>query len=140
LKERGAPSEQAILADAEEPYILYPAKRKIDRILLILLTVTVVFAVGAAWMLTLKDGRLIVAGFLLECLAALCCLTCLLLIYRLISRKPALVLTHLGLIDGSSALSGGVGPVWWDEVALSVFSRRQKHSCAPDIAIWRSHR
>jgi hypothetical protein len=49
--------------------------------------------------------------------AALCGLTSLWVIYRLISRKPALVLTHLGLIDRASALSGGVGPVWWNEVA-----------------------
>ncbi len=119
----GEPSEQAIFADAAEPYILYPAKWKIARVLLILLTVTVVFAIGAAWMLTLKDVRPIVAGFLLACFVALCCLTCFPLIYRLISRKPALVLTHLGLIDGASALSGGVGPVWWDEVAfVSIYT------------------
>jgi hypothetical protein len=55
--------------------------------------------------------------------AAFCGLASLLLIYRLISRKPALVLTHLGLIDRASALSGGVGPVWWDEVAyVSIFT------------------
>jgi hypothetical protein len=119
----GEPSEQAILADAAEPYILYPAKWKISRVLLILLAVTVVFAIGAAWMHTLKDVRLIVTGFVLVCLAALCCLTCLLLIHRLISRKQALILTHLGLIDRASALSGGVGPVWWDEVAyVSIYT------------------
>jgi hypothetical protein len=112
----GEPSEHAILADAAEPYILYPAKWKIARILLILLAVTAACGIGSVWMLTLNDGRMALAGFCLVFLAALCALTCFLLISRLVAHKPALIVTHLGLIDGASALYTGVGPIWWEEI------------------------
>jgi hypothetical protein len=111
----GEPSEQAILADGAEPYVLYPAKVKIARILLILLAITAVFGAACAWALTLPNSAIPVLVPLF--ITALCGIASLLLVYRLIVRRPALVLTHLGLIDGASALSGGVGPVWWDEVA-----------------------
>jgi hypothetical protein len=117
----GEPSEQAILADAAEPYILYPAKGKIVRRLIILLIVAAIFGAVFVWARTLDDGAvpMLVSLFF----AAFCGLASLLLIYRLISRKPSLVLTHLGLIDRASALSGGVGPVWWDEVAyVSIYT------------------
>jgi hypothetical protein len=73
------------------------------------------FGAVFVWALTLDDG--VVPALVSLFLAAFCGITSLLLIYRLILRKPALVLTHRGLIDGTSALSGGVGPVWGDEVA-----------------------
>jgi len=117
----GEPSEQAILADAAEPYILYPAKGKIARRLIILLMVAAIFGAVFVWALALEDGAMpaLVSRFL----AVFCGIAGLLLIYRLISRKPALVLTHLGLIDGASALPGGVGPVWWDAVAsVSIYT------------------
>ena len=117
----GEPSEQAILADAAEPYILYPAKGKIIRRLIILLVVAAIFGAVFVWARTLEDGAVPVLVSLF--FATFCGLASLLLIYRLISRKPALVLTHLGLIDRASALSGGVGPVWWDEVAyVSIYT------------------
>lgn len=116
--QRGAPSEQAILADAAEPYVLFPAKWKIARILLILLAITALFGAATFWrFVTSHDTNAILFGILLACLAALCGLTCFLLILRLISRQPALVVTHLGLLEGASALYAGVGPIWWEEVA-----------------------
>jgi hypothetical protein len=114
----GEPSEQAILADAAEPYVLYPAKWKTSRILLILLTITIFFgAIMIRMLLTYYDTKSLALGILFAGVVGLCSLTCLLLMYRLISRKPALVVTHLGLIDGVSALYRGVGPIWWEEIA-----------------------
>jgi hypothetical protein len=121
----GEPSKQAILADAAEPYILYPAKWKIARVLVILLMLTAVLGGVCVWALTLENTA--VPALVSLFLAAFCGIVSLSLIYRLIyrliSRKPALVLTHLGLIDGASALYSGVGPIWWDEVAyVSIFT------------------
>jgi hypothetical protein len=117
----GEPSKQAILADAAEPYILYPAKWKVARVLVILLTLIAVLGGICVWALTLENNA--VPALVSLFLAELCGLASLLLIYRLISRKPALALTHLGLIDEASALYSGVGPIWWDEVAhISIFA------------------
>ena len=63
----GEPSEQAILADAAEPYILYPAKGKIIRRLIILLVVAAIFGAVFVWARTLERRCRACAGISFLC-------------------------------------------------------------------------
>jgi hypothetical protein len=120
----GKPSEQAILADAAEPYILYPAKGKITRVLLIMLAITLLFSAATFWIFgNFHETVVTIFAILLAIFAIFCILECLALGYRLIAQKPAIIITSLGIIDRLSDIFDGAGPIRWEEVNHVVILR-----------------
>lgn len=122
------PSAAALLADATPPVVLYPQRRKValylaGQLLLALAAAGLLYGsilfwrngsgaavvIGILGAVVFGLGTLLLVGVLLP-----------MIVYRLIVRRPAVILTQRGLIDHASAIATGVGPVPWDEVAGSL--------------------
>jgi hypothetical protein len=55
------------------------------------------------------------------------CLLCPLTIYRLLVRKPSVIISHEGVFDGCSLIAGGMGLVRWPEIlGIALYSPRER--------------
>ncbi|HEX5548277.1 MAG TPA: STM3941 family protein [Ktedonobacterales bacterium] len=79
-------------------------------------------------------GRLVVGAFSLA-LALLLAVILVCTIYRLLVRKPSVIVDSDGITDGCSLIAGGLGLIRWDEIQVimvdvrTVNNRRAKYLC-----------
>ena len=79
-------------------------------------------------------GRLVVGAFSLA-LALLLAVILVCTIYRLLVRKPSVIVDSDGITDGCSLIAAGIGRIRWDEIQVimvdvrTVNNRRAKYLC-----------
>ena len=76
-------------------------------------------------------GRLVVGVFALA-LALLLAVILVCTIYRILIRKPSVIVDSDGITDGCSLIAGGLGLIRWDEIQVimvNVHNRRAKFLC-----------
>ncbi len=76
-------------------------------------------------------GRILI-GVVMLALALVLAAALVCTIYRIIVRKPSVVVNSDGIIDHCSLLAGGLGLIRWDEIeniAVYVYNRNLKYFC-----------
>lgn len=76
-------------------------------------------------------GRLVVGAFSLA-LALLLTVVLICTIYRILVRKPSVIVDSDGITDGCSLIAGGIGLIRWDEIEIVMvydYSKRTKFLC-----------
>ena len=110
----GMSSSSAVQTSAEGRLVVYPSRVK----LVLLALGALVFIVAGLWLggvfgdLDLPLGLVVITTYIGVPFFGLCLVY---ILYRLVVRKPSLVVSEEGIVDNASAT--GAGPIGWDEVA-----------------------
>jgi hypothetical protein len=76
-------------------------------------------------------GRFVVGAFSLA-LVLLLAVVLICTIYRVLIRKPSVIVDSDGITDGCSLIAGGIGLIRWDEIEIimvNIHNRRAKFLC-----------
>ncbi len=111
-------------------FMVYPSRnRLVQRILLPSLAFAIVIAATPTLVSTLlhtqQSAGIAPGPMVLLSLAVLCAL---LLFYRLLVPKPALIIDNEGIVDNASAIVAGIGMIHWSEIAAVLLYGNARHS------------
>ncbi|HET8907304.1 MAG TPA: hypothetical protein VFN11_10100 [Ktedonobacterales bacterium] len=124
------------LIDQPHQIVVYPNRAKLLLYLCLYLAVAAVFGPMFVWgtfLLASRTGLNIVGGTVVGGLAFVGALLFVVILactlYRILVRKPSVIVNSEGIFDGCSMLAGGYGLIRWEEIAALVeYWYQQRHA------------